>query len=162
MERLIGTRFNRIYRCLDMMCLDLGEDLVFFKLEDDHDTAPQRSPQFSLHFQTQWRFLQNDTILLGSRDIYEPFCETVDDDWRYDIPGRPDEESSVFDVKRRLLTHRLTDSHVTNATVSPVGDVLIRFSNGIQLMSFTPASRVDEEWRLIDFAQDEHIIFREI
>ena len=116
-------------------------------------------PEYSLHLQTQWRFMHNEQIILGSRDIYEPFSDHVDDNWDYIPQGRADEESSIFDVVSKDLICELTGHHVVQCTCSPAGDICIRFSNGYIFQVFIPASYQEEEWRLIDFKNDEHMIF---
>ena len=114
--------------------------------------------EYSIHFQTQWRFRQDSTILLASRDVYEPYCEDVPEDWQYDLKGRPDELSSVFDVQAKALKAKMKDAVVTECRLSPVNDMVIFFSNGVIFEQFMPASRKDEEWRLIDYKKDEYIV----
>ncbi len=151
---LIGKKFNRISRAADMMCLFLGEDYVY------------RSPvgltaevaEFSVHFTTQWRFKMGSEILLASRDIYTPYSDSVPEDWAYDIVGRSDGESSVFDVAAKSLMQKMSGSVVTQCSLSETNDITIVFSNGVVFEQFTPALRKDEEWRLIDYVDDRHIV----
>ncbi len=161
MNQLIGVRFHSIYRFMDMLCLNFGKDIMVVNLDTAHEPA-KRFPEFSLHLQTQWRFLKDGKILLGSRDIYHPFSDDVGEDWDYNPHGRDDCESSVFDVEKRNLQLLLTDTHVVDASVSSAGDIRIEFSNSIIFEVFIPASYQDEEWRLIDCAKDEHLIFYDI
>ena len=151
---LIRKRFNRISRAADMLCLFLGEDYVY------------RSPvgrsaevaEYSVHFTTQWRFRLGGEILLASRDIYTPYSDSVPEDWAYDIVGRPDDESSVFDVAAKQLMLKMSGSVVAECSLSETNDITIVFSNGIVFEQFTPASRKDEEWRLINYVDDRHIV----
>ncbi len=151
---LLNKRFNRISRVIDMLCLFFGEDYTVIK----DDKVIENVAEFSLHLQTQWRFRDNDRILLASRDIYEPYNKDVSDDWEYDLVGRPDELSSVFDVKSKKLIEKMKNTIVAESTLSPTNDILIKFSNGIIFEQFTPASTKDEEWRLINYANDLHIV----
>ena len=153
-SRIVGKQFNRISRVVDMLCLLLGEDYLF----TDHREKCQKAAEYAIHFQTQWRFRQDSTILLASRDIYEPYCEDVPEDWEYDLIGRPNELSSVFDVQAKALKAKMQGAVVTECRLSPVNDLVIVFSNGVVLEQFMPATRKSEEWRLIDFKNDEHIV----
>ena len=153
-SRIIGKRFNTISRALDMLCLFLGEDYAF----TNHRGKLIEVADYSIHFMTQWRFRQDNTILLASRDIYEPYCKDVPDDWEYDLVGRPIELSSVFDVQAEALKLKLKDAVVAECKLSPVNDMIIIFSNGIIFEQFMPASEQEEEWRLIDYTTNEHIV----
>lgn len=153
-SRIVGKQFNRINRVVDMLCLLLGEDYII----SNHCGKRQTAAEYAIHFQTQWRFREDGTILLASRDVYEPYCEDVPEDWEYDLIGRPDELSSVFDVQAKALKAKMQGAVVTECRLSPVNDMVIVFSNGVVLEQFMPATRKDEEWRLIDFKNDEHIV----
>ncbi|MCM1558674.1 MAG: hypothetical protein NC123_03895 [Butyrivibrio sp.] len=150
---LTGKRFNRISRALDMLCLFIGDDHTFISRGKEIPVS-----EFAFHFQTQWRFTDGCSIILGSRDIYEPFSHTAAADWKYDIIGREEEESSVFDVNAKKLNSAMKNAVVTDISVSPFGDVNIIFSDGTHFQSFTPSSRRDEEWRLIDYKRGNHMI----
>ena len=80
-SRIVGRQFNRISRAADMLCLLLGEDYIF----TNHHGKRQKAAQYAIHFQTQWRFRQDRTILLASRDVYEPYRADVPEDceWSY-------------------------------------------------------------------------------
>ena len=76
LSKLINKKFNCISRAIDMLCLFIGEDYSFVSVRGKNiDVA-----EYSLHFQTQWRFREKETILLASRDIYIPYNEDVPDD----------------------------------------------------------------------------------
>ena len=154
LSRLLGKKFNCVSRAIDMLCLFLGEDYSFA------DTRGQQIDvaEFSLHFQTQWRFRKDKNILLASRDVYEPFCENVPEDWQFDLLGRSDELSSVFDVQAKALIDKMQGAFVTDVHLSDVNDLTIIFSNGVIFEQFMPASQKDEEWRLIDYKNDIYII----
>ena len=154
LSRLVGKKFNRISRAVDMLCLLLGEDHII----TDRRGQQQKAAEYAIHFQTQWRFRQDNTILLASRDIYEPYCKEVPADWKYDPIGRPDALSSVFDVQAKVFAAKMRDAVVTECRLTPANDIVILFSNGVVLEQFTSATLRDEEWRLIEFIKDEHIV----
>lgn len=140
-----------------MLCLFIGDDYNLVYRDKEIHVA-----EFALHIQTQWRFVRDNSIILGSRDIYKPYNASVSDDWKYDIVGRSDEESSIFDVTAKSLNITMANALVLSATASPFGDIRIMFSNGVLFESFTPASEKAEEWRLIDYKTHEHTIFYDV
>ena len=153
-SRIIGQKFFCASRAVDMLCLFLGEEYTITDFRGKQvDVA-----EYSIHVQTPWRFRQDDKILLAERDVYEPYCEDVPEDWQYDLLGRPDELSSVFDVQAKALKVKMQEAVVTECRLSPLNDLVIVFSNGVIFEQFMPASRKDEEWRLIDYKKDEHIV----
>ena len=154
LSKLINKPFNCISRAVDMLCLFLGDDYDITAM----DGRTIKVAEFSLHVQSQWRFRENGSILLASQDIYEPYGNDIADDWEYDIVGRPDCESSVFDVFAKSFSSKMQDSIVTECRLSETNDITIRFSNGVFFEQFTPASRKCEEWRLIDYKNGLHTI----
>lgn len=153
-EKLIGSKFNSIFRCVDMLCFNLGEDV--------RDKNGASVPEFSFHVQTQWRFVKEDEILLASRDIYLPYNTRIDgSEWMYDIVGRADDESSIFDVIQKSFHEHFLNAAVSSVRVSRVGDLQVTFSNGIVFETFTPSMRKDEFWRLIyigENRENEHFV----
>lgn len=154
MHRINGKKFNRVSRAADLLCLFLGEDYTL----TNHRGKSIVVAEYSIHFQTQWRFREDDVILLASRDVYEPYCENVPEDWQYDLIGRPDALSSVFDVQAKALNAKMKGAVVTECRLSPVNDLVIVFSNGVIFEQFMPTSRKEEEWRFIDYKKNEHIV----
>ena len=153
LSMLINKKFNDISRVIDMLCLFLGEDYSFTSRGKQIDVA-----EFSFHIQSQWRFRNGGSILLASRDVYEPYSENVSEDWEYDLIGRPDALSSVFDVYAKKLKEIMHDTHVVDCRLSKTNDITIVFSNGVIFEQFMSATRKNEEWRLIDYINDVHIV----
>lgn len=158
LKSLCGKQFGCISRAIDMLCIFIGDDYTYINQSGRKIDVSE----FALHFQTQWRFIDGNSIILGSRDIYEPFNQAVPDDWKYDIIGRKDEESSIFDVKAKKLNSFMKNTTIAEATVSVFGDVIIVFSNGIKFQSFTPISYKEELWRLIDYKADVHTVVYDV
>lgn len=160
LQGIVGKAFSGIWRAADMLVLDLGGDVSIFAPYDPEDAV---RAECSLRFMCQWRFILEGRILLASRDIYLPYNPELDADadWEYDLSGRPDAQSSIFDVQRREVEQRLRECTVSAAGVNEMGDLRIVFSNGAVFESFTPSSRADEFWRMIRFYPDreaEHIV----
>ena len=148
LSMIIGKKFNRISRAADMFCLFLGEDYVFTSSIGTRVNVAE----YALHFQTQWRFREGKEIFLAARDIYEPLNPDTPEDWQCDAGG------SVFDVRVALLAEKMRESTVEDVQFSDANDLIIRFSNGVVLEQFTPTSVKDEEWRLIDYENNLHIV----
>lgn len=163
MKRLINTPFHSMHRVMDMLCLNFGATYREKAITiGSQIIQTQAWSTYSLHLPTQWRFINQGHIILGSRDVYSPFSAGVNDDWDYIPDDRPDEESSVFDVVSREISIALQGTYVVDCSVSPVGDIRIVFSNGYVFETFVPSCVQDEEWRFIDFSEDEHIIFYDV
>lgn len=154
LSMLIGKRFNNISRAADMLCLFLGEDYIF----TNTNGAQIRVAEYSIHFQTQWRFRDNKSILLASRDIYEPYSENAPEDWQFDPIGRADDQSSIFDVKSKSFICNMQETSVVDCHLSSMNDLSITFSNGVTFEQFMSASKKDEEWRLIDYKNNTHLV----
>ena len=69
MKRIIGLKFNKISRCVNMLCLGIGNDVI--------DNEGYIYPEFNFHIQTSWRFVKGNQILLASRDIFLPQDEAL-------------------------------------------------------------------------------------
>ncbi len=159
MERLIGAPFHSLSRAVDMLCLNLGPEMDWTSPR----TGQHRNmPTYSIHLQTQWRFVRNGRIVLASRDIYEPFApDRVGEDWEYDLVGRPPEAGSLYDALAPEISQTMAGSTVTACRTSPLGDLTLAFSNGVRFESFTPSSLREELWRLVDYRTSEHLIIFE-
>jgi len=155
LTKLINKKFNCISRAIDMLCLFIGEDYSFVSERGKNiDVA-----EYSLHFQTQWRFREKETILLASRDIYIPYNEDVADDWDFNVMGRTDDLSSVFDVQKKLVEQKMQGAYISKCYLTESKDLVVEFSNGIIFEQFKSTSKSDEEWRLIDYKLNKHNIF---
>ena len=60
------------------------------------------------------------------------------------------------------VREKMQDAVVIECRLSPVNDMIIVFSNGVIFEQFMPASRKDEEWRIIDYKTDEHFVCYDI
>lgn len=152
---LLGKQFRSMHRACDMLCLNIGGEVMGENIKGEKVTFPE----FSFHVQTQWRFVKNNQIKLTSRDIYTPFCNDVPSDWDFDIFGRPENQSSIFDVVKEKQSRELQSCTITDFTISPLGDIKITFSDSSFFETFTSTSKKQEVWRFINFKTDEHIVF---
>ena len=154
MKRIIGKKFHSIFRCVDMLCFNLGNDMK--------DNEGDIVPEFSFHVQTSWRFVKDNKILLASRDIYLPQDERLNDGY-YDFEEQSTQKeitktSSIFDVAIHGFDNYFGDATVKSFDVSLLGDLRIDFTNGVYFETFTPSARKCEEWRFLPPGEEDHFI----
>ena len=154
MKRIIGAKFNSIFRCVDMLCFNLGNDVK--------DSEGDLIPEYSFHVQTSWRFVKGNEILLASRDIYLPHDESLNNGY-YDYEEQSTQQeitatSSIFDVAMHDFDKHFEGATVKNFHVSPLGDLRIEFTNGVYFETFTPSARKGEEWRFLPPGREAHLV----
>ena len=158
MKRIIGSKFNSIFRCLDMLCFNLGNDV-----QDDEGEV---FPEYSFHVQTSWRFVKGKEILLASRDIYLPQDEALDNgDYDFDEQSTQKEitaTSSIFDVAMHDFEKHFENATVRSFDISPLGDLRIDFTNGVYFETFTPSARKCEEWRFLPPGEENHFVIFDV
>ena len=154
MKRIIGSKFNNIFRCVDMLCLNLGNDV---KDDEGHVYS-----EFGFHIQTVWRFIKGNEILLASRDIYLPQDEALDNgDYDFEEQSTQKEitaTSSIFDVAMHDFGKYFENATVKSFDISPLGDLRIDFTNGVYFETFTPSARKCEEWRFLPPGREDHLV----
>ena len=154
MKRIIGSKFNSIFRCLDMLCFNLGNDIQ----DDEGDIIPE----YRFHIQTSWRFVKRNEILLASRDIYLPQDEALDNGY-YDYEEQSTQKeitatSSIFDVSMHDFEKHFGNATVKSFDISPLGDLRIDFTNGVYFETFTLSARKCEEWRFLPPGEEDHFV----
>lgn len=137
-----------------MLCFNLGEDVQ----DKEGDTIAE----YSFHIQTHWRFVRNQEILLGSRDIYLPQDASLDNGY-YDFEVQSTQKeltatSSIFDVAMQDFQKHFKDAIVQSIDINALGDLRIVFTNGICFETFTPSVRKEEFWRFLNAYDEEHIV----
>jgi len=111
---------------------------------------------YAFHFQCPWRFVKKEDILLASFDIYNPYDESMEDDyWDWDVFGRDDQSSSVFDIKAAELVKEVLPLKITGIYQDDTNDLHIDFDKGIYFRTFINCSTKREYYRFIDFTSEE-------
>lgn len=140
LQHLVNFSLSGTSRAADMECLK-------FTGKRSGDKKEQL-PGFALHLQCIWRITSDQTLLVGSLDLYEPADDNkFDDGFDWDKPG-----SNLRDrrLTNMLSCHKLV---VQSVDADNFGGFTIRFKNGFTFSTFITASRQDnfsEYWRLID------------
>ncbi len=149
---LIGLQLTKTTRAANMECLKFGEQQVVSTNGELWEVG-----EFGIHLQCSWRFVDEEKILIGSQDVYEPEDENAEYDEDFDW-----EAGNLRDIKMRKLidTNKLV---VETTTADNYGGAEIRFSNKVKLQLFPAYSKIDdycEYWRLLDnrVESKKHII----
>lgn len=128
LSRIIGMKLMDFYRTGDMPC-------IAFQGE---------GPSFHLHAQCPTRLTDENRILIGVNDMYEPGSEadeeTFDSDQSFD---------SLYDERTQAFLaeggHR-----VIAASVSLYGDVSVKLTGGYELTAVPCGTSHCEEWRFFE------------
>lgn len=150
-KEIIGFKFYRITRASDMLCLEIGNEIEY---KSSCKCGQHRLiGQYTFHIQCPWR-INNEKLMLGSRDIYTPGSKIDYEEFNWEIVG-----SSRFDEKVYELNNKWKGTLVVkNIKVSKLGDIKITFENGIVFETFIATSDKDEEWRLINYKTLKHYV----
>lgn len=123
-NNLIGLRVVKIYRYLDMLCINFGNI----------------KRKYALHIQCPWKILDKNRrkIVVAYLDEFTELCE-LEENQRL---------VTVFDKKINEQKTIIENIQVTACTINCVGDLQIDFSNGYILRVFIDTSENVECWRL--------------
>jgi hypothetical protein len=159
-EKLASKDFTRLYRAADMLCLQIGDTIIV----DSRKGGKEESPEYRIHFQCPWRFVEEGNILLASYDIYNPYDSSLeyDADWAWDVFGRENEASSIFDVKSKEFENRFLPLKIENIYLTDICDLHIDFNKGIHFDTFINCSTKREYYRFLDFHTGEHTVIFEV
>lgn len=114
--------------------------------------------EFALHIQCAWRIVQDESIFVGSGDLFYPAGDPFDDrdDFEWDRPGanRCDERIE------QLIEHARIDPPVVESlSVDSTGGFRLVFGRHA-LEAIPDTSVIDEHWRLFrPIFEDRHLVF---
>lgn len=146
---LVGQPLTSAGYAADMLTLCFGSDVC----------------EYCLHIQCSYRLATEDAILFDRIDYFLP-SDAQCARWRaegldeLDFPEDwPDDERRLFE-QVKLLCQCLQGMTVTEAAVNPLGDLTIRFANGMTLLALPMRSDGDECWRFWNDVlwPDEHMV----
>lgn len=148
LRTLIGQPLHNAGYAADMLTLGFG-----------------REGEFCLHIQCSYRMATEDTILFDRIDYFRP-SEALQASWRaegleeVDFPQAwPDGECRLFEAVKQLR-ERLDGMTVESVDVNQLGDLTIRFANGVTLLALPMHSDDDECWRFWndEVWHDQHMV----
>ena len=144
---LVGLKLTHTTRAANMECLKFGVKT---------NNKNQNIGEFGLHIQTDWRIINEQKILVGSNDLYEPNSENkLKSHFDYEIDNLRDEK-----LKNIINSENLVVSEVH---MDRIGGLYIKFKNQSELQ-IIPTNSSDSEynefWRLINNRKNEteHIV----
>tara|TARA_B110001452_G_C14939978_1_gene328745 strand:+ start:54 stop:548 length:495 start_codon:yes stop_codon:yes gene_type:complete len=148
-QELIGLNLTQTSRSSNMECLKFG-----FKTNDKN----QNIGEFGLHIQTDWRIINEEKILIGSNDLFEPDSENQSEsDFDYETGNLRDQKLDKIINSDNLI--------VSKIRIEKIGGLNIQFKNKTELQIIptnSSESEYNEFWRLIDNRkpETEHIVSR--
>ena len=148
-QGLIGLKLTQTSRSSNMECLKFG-----FKVNKKN----QNIGEFGLHIQADWRIINQENILVGSNDLFEPNSEKQSEsDFDYENGNLRDEKIDTIINSGNLIVSQIS----TDGT----GGLNILFKNQTELQIIptnSSESEYNEFWRLIDNrkSKSEHIVSR--
>lgn len=121
--------------------------------------------EFRLHIQCSYRLASEEEILFDRLDYFAP-SDALTARWRAegltedDFPGEWEDGDCRLFERIEALRSRLPEMRVEEAHVSLLGDVTLRFTNGLTLLALPMASDGAECWRFWNDAlwPDEHMV----
>ena len=149
LQELIGFKLTQTSRSANMECLKFG-----FRINNKN----QNIGEFGLHIQTGWRMVNEEKILVGSNDLYEPNSENQSElDFDY-------EDGNLRDEKLKNIINSDT-LIVSKVLVDKIGGLNILFNDKTELQIIpinSSESEYNEFWRLIDNRKTEskHLVAR--
>jgi len=141
---LIYLELTKTTRAADMECLKFGTHYV-----ENEKGVKSNVGEISLHIQCHWRLTNNNRIIVGSSDLYEPVDETVEYDENFNYSKI---NSNFRDIEFRKFIKE-TKPRVKTLNIDSYGGIEIYFENNIKLIaySFSGSKNGDNEyWRIFD------------
>lgn len=146
---LEGQPLLYIGRATDMLWMGFGK-LVKIK---NYKGLEDEKGEFAVHVQCPWRFVHQEKVVVGSRDIYMPRNGISDHEFDYEKRGL-----SIFDSICEAFNSEWIPLLVSEVCVDIFGTLKIIFANGLVFETFINSVTTDEYWRFINFQTKEHIV----
>jgi len=142
---LVGMPLWDAGRAADLLWLAFGQRRTI----QDFQGKPREVGEYALHVQCAWRFVQDETVLAGNRDLYYPRGYKDPNDeiprgFNWDVQGanRCDEALAALfaDGARQYVVMRVQPGQA--------GELALLLEGGLTLQIFPNDSLVGEHWRL--------------
>jgi len=146
-KSLKGCEFKVLYRALDMVGIDFGEEKAFTDIG-------RIVAVHSIHIQCPFRILADDKIMTGYNDVFTPKKHISGDD--FDI-GQLD--VSLFDDQTKKINEDFAiKERVKDISINEKGDAVITLDKLI-IEIFVANSDEEEAWRYLNRETDVHVVF---
>ncbi len=134
---LLGQELWDGFDVAGILCLRIGEKRMVI----NHKQEEVEIGRYALHISGQWRFWQNQRIIIGSGDWFQPDPAGV-------------ERSALHSFLQSFWPQSL---FIRSIQINYIGDVKLHLSKDYYL-ELLISSTNNEYWRLIDKDTDEHFI----
>lgn len=144
-------------RAADLMWLAFGRRQII----KDFRGKPREVGEYALHVQCAWRFVQDEKIVVGNRDLYYPASyrdtrEEIPKEFNWDVQGA----NRCDEVLAELFAGGTNQFVVLRIEVGQAGTLALLLEGGLTLQIFPNDSLEGEHWRLFRPGSDEqHWVF---
>ena len=163
-EKLTSNKLVNLGRAANMLWLNIGNPCTIELPRINGTVIKREVTDYAIHLQCAWRFVKRGKVLLASGDIYDPYDENLDydNDWAWDIIGRADEQSSIFDVLSKKFIKEFLPMKIKNIFYTDTHDLHIDFDKDVYFDTFIDWSRRDEFYRFLDNITGKHTVIFDV
>lgn len=154
---LVGISLWDAGRAADLMWLALGQRQIVH----DFRGKPREVGEYALHVQCAWRFVQNEKVLVGNRDLYYPAGyrdprEEIPKGFKWDVQGA----NRCDELLTNLFKGGANQFVVLRIEAGHAGELALLLEGGLTLQIFPNDSLDGEHWRLFRPGSNEpHSVF---
>lgn len=157
MASLVGKPLWDAGRAADLMWLAFGQRQII----KDFRGKPREVGEYALHVQCAWRFVQDEKVVVGNRDLYYPrgYKDPKDEipkGFNWDVQGT----NRCDEVLAELFAGGTNQFVVERVEVRQAGELALILERDLTMQIFPNDSLDGEHWRLFRPGSDEpHSIF---
>ena len=154
---LVGMPLWDAGRAADLMWLALGQRQTI----QDFRGKPREVGEYALHVQCAWRFVQDEKVLVGNRDLYYPRGykdpkEEIPRGFNWDVQGA----NRCDEVLATLFAGGAKQFVVQQIEAGQAGELALLLESGLTLQIFPNDSLEGEHWRIFRPGSDApHSVF---
>lgn len=157
MTPLVGQPLWDAGRAADLMWLAFGQRQII----KDFRGEPREVGEYALHVQCAWRFVQDEKVVVGNRDLYYPrgyrdAKEEIPRGFNWDVQGA----NRCDELLAELFAGGANQFVVQRVEAGQAGELALMLEGGLTLQIFPNDSLEGEHWRLFRPGTDEqHCVF---
>ncbi|HLK07041.1 MAG TPA: hypothetical protein VKV30_03840 [Candidatus Angelobacter sp.] len=157
MTPLVGQPLWDAGRAADLMWLAFGQRQII----KDFRGEPREVGEYALHVQCAWRFVQDEKVVVGNRDLYYPrgyrdAKEEIPRGFNWDVQGA----NRCDELLAELFAGGANQFVVQRVEAGQAEELALMLEGGLTLQIFPNDSLEGEHWRLFRPGTDEqHCVF---
>ena len=157
MTPLVGIPLWDAGRAADLLWLAFGQRQTL----QDFRGKPREVGEYALHVQCAWRFVQDEKVVAGNRDLYYPrgykdAKQEIPSGFNWDVQGA----NRCDEMLAELFAGGAKQFVVQRVEVRQAGELALLLEGGLTLQIFPNDSLDSEHWRLFRPGSDEpHWVF---